>query len=112
MKESRPMPIGGHIMCKTSKQLKTLAVLAVAISASVVHGQKNADPLPPQLTREQREHLLSFLQKHEKPDRFIPRDAKVIGTQGAGADLKDNAAPAAPVKQYTVQITPHRPVPG
>ena len=64
------------------------------------------------MTKEQREHLLNFLQKHEKPDRFVPRDAKVIGRQGAGADLKESAAPAKPVKQYTVQITPHRPVPG
>src|SRR5438128_4256965 len=88
-------------------------VLGLTLTAAA-RAQPPAAPdiLPPQLTKEQREHLLNFLRKHEKPDAFVPRDAKVIGPQGTGVELKAESAPAKPVKQYMVQITSHRPVPG
>jgi hypothetical protein len=99
---------------RRQRSLAWIIVLAVALPAAAARAQAPAEPdlLPPQLTKEQREHLLGFLQKHRKPDSFVPRDAKVIGPQGSGVELKPDAAPAKAVKQYMVQITPHRPVPG
>jgi hypothetical protein len=70
------------------------------------------DMLPPQLTKDQRENLLRFLQRHEKPDRYVPADAKIVSTQPATLDTKTENALGKPIKQYMVQITSHRPVPG
>lgn len=90
-----------------------LAAISLVLFLSYARTQPTAerDPLPPELTKEQREHLRTFLQKHEKPARFLPRDAKIVGPQGTAADLKEPAA-GQPIKQFTVQITPHRPVGG
>src|SRR5262249_31463092 len=70
------------------------------------------DLIPPQLPKEQRENLLRFLQQHGKPDRFFPRDAKVVSTEPVPVDRNAEPPPGQPVKQYTVQIQSHRPVPG
>jgi hypothetical protein len=96
------------------KFLLALAIVAAALLTTPPRGLGAADKdlLPPQLTKEQRENLLSFLQKHEKPDRYIPADAKLVSSQPSSVDMKADAAPAGPVKQYTAQITSHRPVPG
>src|SRR5262249_33405827 len=72
----------------------------------------NDDIIPQQFTKEQRENLLRFLQKHEKPDRYIPQDARIVGSQPGTAEVTTDAPPGKPIKQYTVQIAPHRPVPG
>jgi hypothetical protein len=95
------------------RDLKRMAVVLAIVAAVPGAAAWAVDPdlLPPQLTKDQREHLLRFLQRHEKPERYLPRDAKVIGTLPI-APAADDRAPAAPVKQYMVQITPHRPVPG
>ena len=75
-------------------------------------GAENDDLIPPQLPKEQRENLQRFLQQHEKPDRFIPAGAKLVGA-GQGADEERREAPAGkPIKQYMVQIVAHRPIPG
>lgn len=94
--------------------LLALAVVAAALLTTPPRPLRAADKdlLPPQLTKEQRENLLGFLQKHEKPDRYIPSDAKLVSSQPSSVDVKADAAPAGPVKQYTAQITAHRPVPG
>ena len=53
-----------------------------------------------------------FLDSHQKPDRYIPEGAKIVGTLPGGGELPPTTPPAAkPVKQYTVQIISHRPVP-
>src|SRR5262249_43554840 len=61
---------------------------------------------------EQRENLLRFLRQHERPERFVPAEAKVVGTAPANLNLTKNSPPDQPIKQYTVQILTHRPVPG
>src|SRR5438132_8200231 len=108
------MPFPGGDDMRTSYAV-AWAFVALGLSlTAAARAQPPAAPdlLPPQLTKEQREHLLNFLRKHENPDAFVPRDAKVIGPQGSGVELKPDAAPAKAVKQYMVQITSHRPVPG
>lgn len=67
--------------------------------------------IPSQLTKLQRETLTRFLQSHDKPDRFFPRDARVVGAQEQTIDANSENAASQKFKQYTVQITPHRPVP-
>jgi hypothetical protein len=91
----------------------TLAVAVVVLVASLSAGQGSADKdlLPPRLPQEQRENLQRFLKEHEKPDRFVPADAKVVDTQPPGIDPGIKGTPEKPIKQYMVQITSHRPVP-
>jgi hypothetical protein len=65
------------------------------------------------LSRTQQENLLRFLQQHEKPDRYVPPDAKVVSSQPGVTTVPNvETTPGKLIKQYTVQITPHRPVPG
>lgn len=89
--------------------LTVAAVGLLAISERALQAV-DKDVIPPQLPRAQRENLLRFLQQHEKPDRFIPADAKLIGSRPAGAE-KGAGTPSKTIKQYIVQIIPHRPVP-
>jgi hypothetical protein len=86
------------------------AVLTILFSLPFVAPGAEKDLLPPQLTQEQRDNLLRFLQDHSKPQDFMPADAKVVDTKPPGADSVPEKAP--PVRQYTVQIVSHRPVPG
>jgi hypothetical protein len=91
-----------------------LLVLAIA-AAFHTHSAGRAsdkDILPPNLPKEQREHLQHFLQDHEKPNRYIPRDAKLVDFQPPESDKQIESTPAKPIKQYTAQIISHRPVPG
>src|SRR5262245_55174721 len=106
------MHSGGGTTMNTRNLLWTLATAAsVLFSPSASAADK--DLVPPQLPREQRENLLRFLQEHEKPDRYLPRDARVVGSDPTGADIKNvETPPGKTVKQYMVQITTHRPVPG
>jgi hypothetical protein len=69
------------------------------------------DVVPPQLPKEQRQNLLRFLQQHEKPDRFIPADARLLGSRPSGIDAAAAGAAGKTIKQYLVQVIPHRPVP-
>jgi len=90
--------------------LLPLAAAAVVFTASRA-AEENL--LPPGLTKEQRANLLSFLQKQEKPDRYVPPDAKVVGSKPGSVDLTPETKPSdKPIKQYMVQIISHRPVPG
>ena len=70
------------------------------------------DLIPQQLPQDQQANLLRFLEKHQKPERYVPPDAKVIGGPSGSADPIPEPPAGRPIKQYTVQITSHRPVPG
>jgi hypothetical protein len=87
----------------------TAAALLLALAGGLRAADK--DLLPPRLPKEQRDNLQRFLQDHEKPDRFVPRDAKVLDAQAGDVEATDKGATDKPVKQYLVQITAHRPVP-
>ncbi|HTK73733.1 MAG TPA: hypothetical protein VL371_00655 [Gemmataceae bacterium] len=94
------------------KRLPVMIAVAVAMTACPAAAADNA-LIPPQLSKSQQENLLRFLQQHEKPDRYVPPDAKVVSSQ-PGVTTVPNVETTAgkQIKQYTVQITPHRPVPG
>src|SRR5271170_3749336 len=68
--------------------------------------------LPASLSKEQQAKLLQFLTEHDTPKRYVPRDATIVDTAPPAADSEITASKEKPIKQYTVQITPHRPVPG
>jgi hypothetical protein len=68
--------------------------------------------LPPSLPKEQRANLLRFLKEHETPTRYVPKGAKVVDIAPPTADTEITATKARPIKQYTVQVKSHRPVPG
>jgi hypothetical protein len=89
--------------------------LFAAILAALTVGSLQAaddDLIPPQLPKDQRANLLRFLEKHDKPDRYVPADAKLVDAQPNMVDMNVTATPEKPIKQYMVQITSHRPVPG
>jgi hypothetical protein len=91
-----------------------LATAAAALLMAPAGGFYAADTdlIPPQFPKEQRANLQRFLQQHEKPNRFVPADAKLVGSRSPGLDLRNENTPSRPVKQYMVQIISHRPVPG
>src|SRR5262245_37615883 len=99
-----------------NQHVLTWALAGVIVIALVPQrvGAADDDLLPPRLPKEQRENLLRFLQQHEKPDRYVPADARIIGgRQDIPPPLPaPEKGKSAPIKQYLVQITPHRPVPG
>jgi hypothetical protein len=98
-----------------TKQFMAMLAIAGALVFAPAHQNVFAvdnDLIPAQFTKEQRDNLTHFLQKHGKPDRFIPADAKIVSSQPAGAEINAEATPGKPIKQYMVQIAPHRPVPG
>jgi hypothetical protein len=68
--------------------------------------------LPPSLPKEQQENLLKFLKEHETPTRYVPKGAKIVDVAPPTGDSEITSTKDRPVKQYTVRITPHRPVPG
>jgi hypothetical protein len=87
---------------------------AVGLLAAVVLAANAADDrvVPASLPKEQRENLLKFLKDHETPDRYVPKGAKLVDAPPPAADIEVTATKDKPIKQYTVQVTPHRPVPG
>src|SRR5205085_8842573 len=82
--------------------------------AALVQGLRAADDdlIPKQFAKEQRDTIQRFLQEHEKPKEYVPPNAKIVGAPPDGTDAKPENKPDQIVKQYLVQITPHRPVPG
>lgn len=85
------------------------AIFVAATGASVAGADK--DLVPPQLPKDQQANLLRFLEKNGKPDRYFPRDARIVGAQPSNIEPANNSAPEKLIKQYTVQIVSHRPVP-
>jgi hypothetical protein len=67
--------------------------------------------VPASLSAPQRENLLKFLKEHETPDRYVPKGARFGDAPPPAADTAITATKEKPIKQYTVQVTPHRPVP-
>ncbi len=68
--------------------------------------------LPASLSKDQQANLLQFLNEHETPKRYVPQGATMVDSPPPPADGEITATKDKPIKQYTVQITPHRPVPG
>jgi hypothetical protein len=92
-----------------TKRFLAAAVLALALTRGLPASDK--DVIPPQLPKDQQENLLRFLQQHDKPDRYIPDGAKIVDTPPPNAGGNPETPPARPVKQYTVSVVAHRPVP-
>jgi hypothetical protein len=86
-----------------------LGVLTTVLPAWGRQAQEN-DLLPPRLPKEQRDHLLRFLQEHAKPDRYVPPDAKLVDATPAELDRVPAPPAGQAVKQYVVRIASHRPV--
>src|SRR5947199_6864311 len=95
----------------TRRTWPALAAAAVLAAAPALWAA-DRELIPPQLSRAQQENLLRFLQRHEKPDRFIPPDAKVVSSGPGNVAVNVQTPPGQAIKQYTVQIALHRPVPG
>lgn len=76
-----------------------------------VLGAADDRELPAALSAEQKANLLKFLKTSENPDRYVPKGAKFVDAPPPDADLQVTATKDKPVRQYTAQITPHRPVP-
>ncbi len=66
-------------------------------------------PVPASLSKEQKENLLKFLKETATPDRYVPKDAKVLDKGPAEPEIL--ATKEKPIRQYTAQITSHRPTP-
>jgi hypothetical protein len=97
-----------------SHSWKCLVALGGALLVACAGGLRASDKdlIPAQLPKDQKENLLRFLQQHEKPDRYVPADGKLVDSQPTDIDRNVKGTPDKPIKQYTVQIATHRPVPG
>src|SRR5205085_2777098 len=91
-----------------------LRLAAVGLFVAVLPLLQAADErmLPRSLPKEQRANLLRFLRDHETPKRYVPKVAKIVDAPPSEADAEITATKDKPIKQYTVRIMPHRPVPG
>ncbi len=88
--------------------MRTLSMLAMTVVASAAD-----EPMVPQsLPKAQQTLLLKFLNEHSTPERYVPAAAKFVDTPPSPAEVAIAASKEKPIRQYTVQITPHRPVPG
>jgi hypothetical protein len=101
------------MMAHSCKTRLTTAASAAAVFFGLLGALQAADDelIPRQFPKEQRENLQRFLQEHGQPDRYVPKDAKLVDPLPDAADAKIVATPEKPIKQYLVQVTPHRPVP-
>jgi hypothetical protein len=90
-----------------------LALLIVVLGSAGNARAADADLVPRELPAEQKANLIRFLKDHEKPDRYIPPGAKVVGPASTPAETppEPSLPPNAVIKQYTVQLIPQRPVP-
>lgn len=95
---------------RTSWRIVT-AVFAVFSAVPMGVRAGDADRIPPEIPKDQRGNLERFLRGHDKPDRYVPRDAKVIGATPGGSEVNVEVPANTPIKQYMAQITSHRPVP-
>jgi len=87
----------------------------ILLMVCTIIGIANAadEPVVPQsLELAQQANLLKFLKNHEAPQRYVPSGARFVDAPPPKADEEIQATRAKPIRQYTVQITPHRLVPG
>src|SRR5262245_21461537 len=93
--------------------MRTLTAAALVLALPTGLWAADDDIVPSNLPADQKANLLRFLKAHEKPDKYVPPGARIVRPDSSPApDLPDVPVPPnAPVKQYTVQITPQRPVP-
>jgi hypothetical protein len=98
-------------MARSANRLGRVAALGLLVVLVPMLRAADERALPASLSKEQKEHLLKFLKEHEKPDRYVPKDARFPDAPPPVADFDIKATKDRPIKQYTVQITPHRPVP-
>jgi len=96
---ARPVTRPGRL---AAAALLLAAVPALAADERVV---------PASLSGPQRQNLLKFLKENEAPDRYVPKGARFGDAPPPAADTAITATKDRPIKQYTVQVTPHRPVP-
>jgi hypothetical protein len=91
-----------------------LRIAAAILAATLVGNLMSSDDdlIPKQFSREQRENIQRFLKDHEKPKQYIPSEAKIVGGQPGATEKLPEVKEGQSVKQYLVQIMPHRPVPG
>src|SRR6516165_5179920 len=104
--------IGGSLMPGLKKLSLGLVTAAAVLLRVSFLSASDKDVIPPELSKGQRDNLRRFLEQHDKPDRYVPADAKVMDAQPASIDTNIKSTPEEPIKQYMVQITSHRPVPG
>jgi hypothetical protein len=88
--------------------LGVLATMLIGLSAWA----GDRELIPPQFSKQQRDNIAKFLDAHQKADRFVPKDAKLVDAPPAGIEGNADPKPGQTFKQYTVQIVSHRPVPG
>lgn len=96
-------------MTRFSNRLAAAGLLLALLPALRAQDERM---LPASLPKEQRANLLQFLKSHEAPGRYVPKGAKIVDAPPPAADAEITATKEKPIKQYTAQITPHRPVPG
>jgi hypothetical protein len=87
--------------------------VAVGLLFAVGAAARAADEkeLPAAFSAEQKANLLKFLKDSENPERYVPKGARFVDGAPPDADLEVTGTKDKPVRQYTAQITPHRPVP-
>jgi hypothetical protein len=97
-----------------AKSLWTLAAAAAVVLVTPGRPLRSSDNdfVPAQLAKDEQANLLRFLREHDKPDHYFPPDAKLVAARPASVDTTIDRAPGQAVKQYTVQVAAHRPVPG
>lgn len=89
-----------------------LALVGLALATLTAAHAGDDRLLPTPLPKDQRTNLLQFLKDHQTPDRYVPNGAKLIDDPPPADDAKVTATKDKPIKQYTVQVMMHRPVPG
>lgn len=92
--------------------LTAVATALLLIAPAFAQGDETSKLIPPQLSKDQRETLARFLAQHDKPERFVPQGAIIVDPQPGQATPPVEPPRGATIKQYTVQVTPHRSVPG
>ena len=90
----------------------TRAVTTLALFVAVLPVLRADDPVvPASLPKDQQAVLLKFMKDHQTPDRYVPKGAKFVDAPPTAAEIDLAATKDRPIRQYTVQVTPHRPVP-
>jgi hypothetical protein len=90
---------------------RRFAVIFLVFGAPVAARAADDKIVPASFSADQKDKMLKFLKAHDAPDRYVPREAKFVDGKPPAADAEVTGTKDKPIKQYTVQITPHRAVP-